>query len=109
MTATALAQPDPDPDDVGRPGDHHRQELLGEAPCEPGNGTFATSTGTSASTSTPPEPESDVCAGQTPRTRGSSRGDNPLALAVEDSKSTPWRRGSTAPVRGRVLMALALF
>ena len=69
----------------------------------------ATSTGTSADTSTPLPPDARFSPGQPVRTRGRGRGDNPSAFAVEDSKGTPWGRGSTAPVRGGVLVALALF
>ena len=80
----------------------------------PGTST-GTPTNTSADTSKPHRPPTCKTTGQAMGTRGSGRGDNssslllPFAVADSERKKEAWPRGSTAPVRGGVLQALAVF
>ncbi|MFE4397924.1 MULTISPECIES: replication-relaxation family protein [Streptomycetaceae] len=120
MSTTSLAAPGPDDGDQG--ADHHQADQAKASPGRgkgPGTASADTSAGTasadtsagtasadtSAGTSVPPTPDQFVSAGQQPRTRGRSRGDNPPPATAE----VRWKADSTEPVRHGVLVSLGLF
>ncbi|MFD8085350.1 hypothetical protein ACFV4F_27040 [Kitasatospora sp. NPDC059722] len=103
MSTTSLAAPDPDDDDQA--ADHHKVDRSAKASPGRDKGPGAAPAGTSAGTSVPPTADRAVSAGQPPRTRGRSRGDNPLPAAAE----VRWKADSTEPVWRRVLVSLGLF
>ncbi|MFD7907062.1 hypothetical protein ACFV4G_33090 [Kitasatospora sp. NPDC059747] len=103
MSTTSLAAPDPD--DGDQAADHNQVDRSAKASPGRDKGPGAASAGTSAGTSVPSAADRAVSAGQPPRTRGRSRGDNPLPAAAE----VWWKADSAEPVRRGVLVSLGLF